>query len=160
MPPAKKSLSLKKPLKDSNSSRSASPTKSDQFDKAAEGVVPANTRNSTNWAVRTFLLCIEERKKRETQEKIEPDILSCNNADRVSFVMRLFVLEVRKADGGKYLPATIRNLLSGLNREMTKNKVQFSIVDKADHRFRELHLTLDSVCSVGLVWEFAATVLG
>ena len=91
VPPAKTrkvSLSLKKPLKDSNSSRFASPTKSDQFDKAAEGVVPANTRNSTKWAVRTFLLWIEERKKRETQEKIEPDILSCNNADRVSFVMR------------------------------------------------------------------------
>ena len=150
VPPAKKrkvSLSLRKPLEESNSSRFASPTKSDQLHRAAEGVVPTNTRNSTNWAVRTFLLWVEERNKRETQRKIEQDILSCNSADRVSFVMRLFVMEVRKADGGKYPPATIRNLLSGLNREMMKNKVEFSIMDKVDRRFRELHLTLDSVCS-------------
>ena len=56
-------------------------------------------------------------------------------------------LEVRKADGERYPPATIRNILSGLNREMQKNKAEFSIMDKADRRFRELHLTLDSVSS-------------
>ena len=149
-PPAKTtrrlSLSLKKPLEESNH-RFASPTKPDRISAAAEGVVPANTRNSTNWALRMFLSWAEERNKRDQERKIESDILSCGVADRVSFVMRLFVLEVRKADGGKYPPSTLRNLLSGLNREMKKNKVEFSIMDKTDHRFRELHLTLDSICS-------------
>lgn len=56
-------------------------------------------------------------------------------------------MEVRKGDGDRYPPATLRNMLSGLNREMQKNKGDFSIMDKADRRFRELHLTLDSVCS-------------
>ena len=150
VPAAKKrkiSLSLKKPLKDNNTSRFASPTKADHFDRAAEGVIPTNTQNSTNWAVRTFQSWVKERNEREVEYKIEPGIFSCNDPERVSFVMLLFVLEVRKADGGKYPPARICNILSGLNREMTKNKVQFSVMDKTDRRFRELHLTLDSVCS-------------
>ena len=46
-PPQKKrrlSLSRKKPLKEVNISRFGSPTKHEDFQKAAEGVVPTNTR--------------------------------------------------------------------------------------------------------------------
>lgn len=93
LPAAKRrklNLALKKPLKDCNSTcRFGSPTKTDSLEKAAEGVVPANTRNSTNWPVRTFLSWVEERNKRDTIHKIEPDLLSCNSAERVSYVMRL-----------------------------------------------------------------------
>ena len=139
---------LSAPLKDTNSRRFPSPTKPDQLEKAAEGVIRyMNTRNSTNWAVRTFLTWAERRNKREDGEKIPSDVLSCQDPGIVSFVMRAFVLEVRRADGEKYLPATIRNMFSGIYREMQKNKVPFSILDKGDHRFRDLHLTLDSVSS-------------
>lgn len=71
LPPAtkrmRKCLSLKKkgePLKDSNSIRFASPMKTDQLEKAAEGVIPANTQSNTNWAVRTFF-CLGGRAKQE-----------------------------------------------------------------------------------------------
>ena len=54
-------LALKKTLKDSNNSTCfSSPTKTDKFEKVPEGVVPANTRNSTNRAVWTFLLWVDE----------------------------------------------------------------------------------------------------
>ena len=44
------------------------------------------------------------------------DLLECHDAEMVSKCMRLFVPEVRKADGEPYPPSTIRGLLSGLNR--------------------------------------------
>ena len=89
---------------------------------------------------------MEERNKR-VPEQIDCDILCCNDPERLSNQLRLFVLEVRKMDGEKYPPGTIKSLLSGINRELAKNKADFSIMDRSDRRFRELHLTLDSVSS-------------
>ena len=44
-------------------------------------------------------------------------------------------------------PSTIRSILSGLSRVLKEAKVPFFILDKSDHRFRELLLTLDTVTS-------------
>lgn len=55
------------------------------------------------------------------------------------------MLEAKKANGDSYPPATIRNLLSGINRELTKNKIDVAMLDKSDRRFQELHLTLDTI---------------
>ena len=148
-PPQKKrrlSLSCKKPLKEVNISRFGSPTKHEDFQKAAEGVVPTNTKHSTKWAVSTFVSWVVERNKR-VPEQIDCDILCCIDPERLFNQLRLFVLEVRKMDGEKYTPGTIKSLLSGINREFAKNKADFSIMDRSDRRFRELHLTLDSVSS-------------
>ena len=43
----------------------------------------------------------------------------------VSKCIRLFVLEVRKADGKPYPPSNIQGLLRGLNRVMQSHKVPF-----------------------------------
>ena len=85
-PPQKKrrlSLSRKKPLKEVNISRFGSPTKHEDFQKAAEGVVPTNTRHSTKWTVSTFVSWVEERNKR-VPEQIDCDILCCNDPERLS----------------------------------------------------------------------------
>lgn len=98
----------------------------------------------------TFQSWIEERNLQvSVEEQIPLDILSTHQADseKLCKVLRLFVLEARKIDGEKYPSGTIRNLLSGLNRELLKNKADFSILDRNDVRFRELHLTMDSVSS-------------
>ena len=42
---------------------------------------------------------------------------------------------------------TEKEQLDGISRELIKNKAPFAILDKSDLRFRELHLTLDSVSS-------------
>uniref|UniRef100_A0A1X7U8S4 Uncharacterized protein n=1 Tax=Amphimedon queenslandica TaxID=400682 RepID=A0A1X7U8S4_AMPQE len=44
--------------------RFGSPTKQQAFEKAAEGVVPDNTRQNTKWALHTFTSWLEERNKR------------------------------------------------------------------------------------------------
>ena len=71
------------------------------------------------------------------------------------YVLQLFVIEARKMDGKKYPPGTVRNLLSGINRELMKNKAEFSIMDRSDRCFRELHLsTLDLITSeASLHWR-------
>ena len=74
-------------------------------------------------------------------------LLSCHDADVVCKYMRYFVLEARARDGKKYPPTTIRSILSGLNRIYKESKAPFSIFDKANPAFRELHLTLDTVTS-------------
>ena len=96
--------------------------------------------------MRTFLAWIEEHNKRVV-EQIVCDILSSNDAESLSYVLRLFVMEARKVDVEKYPPATIYSLLSGLSRELLKNKTCFAILDRGDVCFRVLHLTLDSVSS-------------
>ena len=61
--------------------------------------------------------------------------------------MRPFVLEARRSDGQPYPPATLRSLVSGIQRGMQSQKAPFLLLDRSDTRFRELHLTLNSVSS-------------
>ena len=110
------SLSLKKPPKQDK--RFASPIKHELLEKAAEGVVPKNTRHSTTWSVKTFLSWVAERNERVENDKIEDDILFSTDCKRLSYhsyVLRLFVLEARKSNGESYPPSNLRNILSGIN---------------------------------------------
>ena len=159
-------LSLKKkkePLKEANA-RFASPTKKEVFDAASEGVVPTNTRSNTKWAVKTFTEWMEQRNERVAEDPIPHDILKLTEAAPVCKFMRLFVLETRRSDGTPYPPATLWSLVSGIQRAMQANKVPFLLLDRSDDRFRELHLTLDSVSSdlhrqgVGAVRKSAAVI--
>ena len=142
------SLSRKrKPLedRDGNTTHFAPPTSIDALEKAAEGVVPSNTKSNTKWATGTFASWLDERNKLGLSDQLDSDVLSSNNTLELSRVLRVFVLEARKTSGEQYPPGT--NLLSGINREISKNRADFSIIDKNDRRFRELRLTLDSVSS-------------
>ena len=56
-------------------------------------------------------------------------------------------METRKTDGSLYPPTTLRSLVSGLNRVLQSNKAPFSVLDKGDCRFKDLHKTLDSLSS-------------
>ena len=82
-----------------------------------------------------------------TNDPVPVDLLSCHDAELVCKNLCRFVLETRNSNGQPYPPATIRSLLSGLNRTLKSNKAPFSIFNKEDTRFRDLQLTLDSVSS-------------
>ena len=169
-PPSKrKCLSLSRnklksrmPLKKTNT-RFASPTKKEAFDAAAESVVPANT-HSTNWAVKTFTAWMQQRNERLPENPVPHDILESKEAIEVCKYMRLFVLETRRADGAPYPPATLRSLVSGIQRVMEAQKSLFMLLDRSDHLFRELHLTLDTISSdlhrqgVGALRKSAAVI--
>ena len=77
-------------------------------------VVPANTKASTNWCVRTFNSWLEQRNHQTADNPgsaIPADIIQTHDVDAVSRAMYLFVLEARKADRQCYPSATIRSIL-------------------------------------------------
>ena len=75
------------------------------------------------------------------------DLLSCHDPSVVSKYMRCFALRSQESSWRKVSPSTIRSILSGLNRVLKEAKAPFSILDKPDHRFCELLLTLDAITS-------------
>ena len=77
-----------------------------------------------------------------------PDaVLTSHDSEVICKVMRYFVLEVRREDGARYNASTIRSLLCGLNRGIKENGAPFSMLDKNNPAFRQLHLILDSLTS-------------
>lgn len=74
-------------------------------------------------------------------------VLRCDDTQVLCKWLCCFVLETRKEDGSPYPPSTLRSLVSGLNRIIKRNNIPFSVLDKTDHRFRDLLKTLDSVSS-------------
>ena len=150
-PPAKRlRLTLSRsPLRVSNNSgsRFSNPVNSPERAKAAKGVVPANTEASTQWAVKNFTDWALNRSFLDSQETVPADLLRSHDAELVCKWMCRFVIETRKTDGSPYPPATLRSLVSGLNRVLQNNKAPFSVLDKTDPRFHDLLKTLDSVSS-------------
>ena len=109
--------------------------------RAARGVVPVNTEiSTTEWAVKNFTEWVNN------QIVLVPgdNLTECQDAETVGKYLCMFILEIRKADGTKYSPGSIRSLLSGLNRVL-KEKASFSVFDDQHIDFRELSKTLDVV---------------
>ena len=158
----KKALSLslnkgkKKALQDANhndasndgGNRFATPCSEQEMNKLAEGLKPANTEATTQWAVNNFTKWAANRRALVPDDPVPSDLLVCHDPAIVSKYLCMFVVETRKENGDKYPPATIRALLSGINRTLQDNKVPFgSIFDKESPHFRDLCKTLDVVCS-------------
>ena len=74
-------------------------------------------------------------------------MLQSHDAKLVCKTLCKFVLKTQNSSRQHYPPATIRCLLSGLNHILKENKAPFSILDKDDPQFRDLHRTMDSVSS-------------
>jgi len=128
-------------------SRFAKPVVSPEREKAAKGVVPPNTEASTQWALRNYNAWALNRSFMTANEAVPADLLQSHDANLVCKWLCRFVMETRKTDGSEYPPATLRSLVSGLNRVLQSNKAPFSVLDKSDYRFRDLLKTLDSLSS-------------
>ena len=112
---------------------------------AARGVVPVNTETSTQWALKNLRAWAQNHSARVTEPV--PNISQSHDADLDCKWLCRFVMETRKTDGLAYPPATLRSLVSGVNRELQRNKALFSVLDENDARFRDLQKTLDSLSS-------------
>ena len=70
----------------------------------------------------------------------------------------------RERENPKDTAATLRSLVSGLNRELQRNQAPFSVLDMSDSRFRDLLRTLDSLTcklhknGVGVVKQSAKVI--
>ena len=129
------------------SRRFALPVSESELEKAACGVVPANTQFNTQWAERNFTAWAIQRNAIASDDPVPLDLLSSHDPVLVSKHLRRFVMETRSTNGEPYPPATLRSLLSGINRILKANKAPFSIFNKEDPVFRNLMLTMDSLSS-------------
>jgi hypothetical protein len=118
----------------------------EELKKAAEGVIPVNTQSSNEWALRNFRAWVEHRNTAAPEDPVPPNLLSCSDATILCKWVCSYVQETKKENGQPYPASTLRSLLAALQRTMHSNRVPFNIFDKADMRFRDLHMSLDTVC--------------
>ena len=123
------------------------PISGNQLKKAATGVVPTNTRCNSQWAERNFIEWAKQRNLQKLEDPVPSDRLQSNDTELVCKTLCKFVLKTRNSSGQQYPPATIRSLLSWLNHIFKEKKAPFSILDKDDPQFHDLHWTMDSVSS-------------
>ena len=130
----------------STGTRFPEPTSEEELAKKSKGVIPKNTQKNDQWALTAFMDWMEQRNKRSLHDQCPKNVLETEDARCLSKWLSLFIIEVRKKDGGKYPPATIHLLLCGLQRIMRReNRQPFDIFDKKDVRFRDFHGTMESV---------------
>ena len=139
-----------------NSSRFSFPVKGSDYNEAAKGIVPANTKKSINWPVRVFESWVNECSVKKPEDPIPENILECHDHGVLCKHVRYFVLHLRKEDGTPYPPSSIRSILSGLNRALKENGVPFSMKNKEDLAFLELFFTLDMVNASVISYEHEA----
>ena len=138
----KLSLSLKKKTND----RFSKPLSSEELKKAAQGVTPVNTQSSNDWALQNIRAWMEHRNTTAPDDPVPPNLLSCSDAATLYKWLCCYVQETKKENGLAYPASTLRSLLAALQRIMHANKVPFNIFDKSDMQFRDMHMTLDTVC--------------
>ena len=89
----------------------------------------------------------KDRLNGSPDDPVPADLLKSHDPGLVCKWLCRFVLETRKDNGEPYPPATLRCLLSGINRVLQRNNAPFSILDKGDVRFKDLTKTLDTISS-------------
>ena len=75
------------------------------------------------------------------------DLLSSSDPNLLCKWLHFFVMETRQICGKLYPPKTLYALLYGLLRVARSKGSTLNFLDKSDVRFKDLHLTMDSVCS-------------
>ena len=117
--------------------------------KAAEGVIPVNTQSSNEWALRNFHASVEHQNMAALMTLFHqiyhrPLMLSfcANGAAATCMCKRRRRRMVRCIQ----LLLCALSLLAALQCTMHTNRVPFNIFDKANMRFRDLHMTLYTVC--------------
>ena len=99
------------------------------------------------WAERNFTAWAMQQNMIVPDDPVPLDLLNSHDPVLVSKHLQHFVMETRNTNGESYTPATLRSLLSGINRILKANKAPFSIFNKEDPAFRNLMLTMDSLSS-------------
>jgi hypothetical protein len=114
---------------------------------ASKGVVPKNTKRNNTWAINNFTEWKRHRNLQNPDDPVPEDLLECHDPATVNKWLCRYVLETRQENGSNYPPKSIYSLLCGIQRVTRENNVPFSFLDKNDLRFKDLHRTLDSICS-------------
>ena len=117
----------------------------EQLSELAKGLIPENTKGSTNWALKNFNLWLKSRNDANPENPVPEDILTSSDPDLLNHHLSQFVVETRKANGEHYPPSTLHQLLCGLLRHMREvNPCCSNFLNKIDARFRPIQRTMDA----------------
>ena len=122
-----------------SSTRFATFVSNHQLAALSKGVTPANTDNSTRWALSNSESWKQARNKKYPDDLIPEDLLTSNHPTLLNRHLSRFVLETRKSNGECDLPKTLHPLLCGILRHMSINPGCPNFLEKKDSRFKELH---------------------
>ena len=101
------------------------PCSDKELQHLAEGLKPAKTEASTQMGYIKFYEVGSKSKIGVPDDPVPDDILECHDPTTVSKYLCMFAAKTRKESDDKYSPATIKSLLSGINRTLQENKVPF-----------------------------------
>ena len=129
-------------------SRFASILTDDEAEKLSAGYTPKSTEKANKWAVDNFEEWRKWRNKHRPHDPAPPstELLSSGDAPLLNKWLSRYVVETRGEKGRAYPPATIHNLLCGLQHHMLAlNPVAARFLDKKNPTFKELQGTLDNL---------------
>ena len=122
------------------------PSSDDEIATLSKGFVPPNTEKNTVWAVRVFSEWRAARNDDCASDPCPDCLLESREVDQLNRWLPRFINEVRKQDGEPYLPRTVHQLLSGLQRFMlNKNPSAPKFLDHSRSEFHSIHGTCDTV---------------
>uniref|UniRef100_A0A1X7V015 ZMYM2-like/QRICH1 C-terminal domain-containing protein n=1 Tax=Amphimedon queenslandica TaxID=400682 RepID=A0A1X7V015_AMPQE len=120
----------------------------EEVSEISKGYVPPNTAKNTRWATKCFMdwiLAINSLP--DAVEKCPEDILKSASPEVLEKWIPKFVAEVRRADGQKYSPRTIHQIISGLLRYKHSLKAECpNMLDKIHFK------AIDGACDT-IFWE-------
>ena len=120
-----------------NSKRFGSPLSEKALDQAISERIPAKTRKTTEWAVSVFRAWCDARGVKDAPEKLSIDML----AD----LLPRFVMEARRQDETPYPPATLMQIVAGIQRHFRENgQPSLSVFGDKDPRFARTRGALDT----------------
>ena len=131
----------KKSKLDSTLGRFSKPCSSAEMQVICQGYIPKNTCKATAWVLKVFKAWREQRAE-EKDGKCLKDILDSPKVELLNFWLLHFVVEACCEDGKPYPPATINNILSGLNwfakSKAPRGEVVPNFMDAKNPAFQDL----------------------
>ena len=76
----------------------------EQLSELAKGLIPENTKGSTNWALKNFNPWLKSRNDANPENPVPEDILTSSDPDLLNHHLSQFVVETCKANGEHYPP--------------------------------------------------------
>ena len=129
-------------------SRFASILTDEEAEELSAGYTPNNTEKANKWAVENY----EEWQKWRNEQRPQDQGPSCTelllsgDANFLNRWLLRYAVETRGEKGLVYPPATIHNLLCGLQRHMLSlNPAAARFLNKKNPTFKEFHGTLDNL---------------
>ena len=119
-----------------------------EYEDLGKGFVPKATKKNTGWAIKNFQEWRRSRNEEFPANECPETIIDAGpwNKGTLCYWLCRYVVETRRADGLKYPPATLYQLLSGLSRHMRAvDRYAPNIMDSSIPEFKELHSTVDSL---------------